>query len=472
MMELHPYVAGFFVETENRLNVTEKFTGKVMANVGMACSDMLETAISAAVKCEKHLVRMSSSRKYEILRFIYEKLLEEKEHFARIISMEAGKPLKFALIEAERAAQTFLTAAEEAKRIHSEHLLLDWFPHGEGKEAIIKLFPVGTVAGITPFNFPLNLVAHKVAPAIAAACPMILKPASSTPLSALELARIIDMSPLPKGALSVLPMSHGVSAPLIEDERIKKISFTGSPQVGWKMKSECGRKRITLELGGNAAAVVAQSANLNEAVSKCVTGAFAYSGQVCIHTQRIFVHQSLYDNFLNEFLQKTALWKAGNPLEMETAVSVMIDEHNAIRVEQWIHEAMSQGAKCVAGGKRQGSFVEPTVLVNTNPQMSVWKDEVFGPVVIIHPYDDFQDAINMVNDSDFGLQAGVFTNSIDEMNRAFAQIDVGGVLINESPTFRVDHMPYGGIKQSGFGREGLKYAINEMSEMKVLLKPS
>jgi acyl-CoA reductase-like NAD-dependent aldehyde dehydrogenase len=471
MKTYFPYVAGEFVETKEFIDVTEKFNGNVFARAGIANGTLLGKSISEAKTAEKKLAEMSSGARSRILMQIAEQLMTEKHWFAEILAMEAGKPLRYALVETERAAQTFQTAAEEAKRIHSELLPLDWFSHGENKEALIKLFPVGVVSGITPFNFPLNLVAHKVAPAIAARCPIILKPASATPLSSLELARIIDQTDLPAGAFSVLPMSHSVSRPLINDVRIKKISFTGSPEVGWQMKQDCGRKKITLELGGNAAAIVTESANMDEAAGKCVTGAFAFSGQVCIHTQRIFVQREMFDGFLKAFLQKTASLKYGNPLDIATDISVMIDESNALRVENWIQEALLQGATLLAGGKRSGCFIEPTVLTGANPEMKVWKDEVFGPVVIIEPYDGFSHAIEMVNASVFGLQAGVFTNHIDEMNIAYRDIETGAVLINESPTYRIDHMPYGGIKESGFGREGLKYAINEMCEMKVLLKP-
>ncbi len=470
MKNYNPYVSGVFTDTDTSISVKEKYTGVEFAKAGLANEKMLKNAITNAVASEKEMENLSSYERYEILKFIADRLYSERDFFAEIIAKEAGKPLKYALIEVERASQTFMIAAEETKRIHSEILSLDWYSSLK-KEAVVKLFPVGTVAGITPFNFPLNLVAHKVAPAIAAGCPIILKPASATPLSCLELAKIIEASPLPKSAFSVLPMNHTVSKPLIEDDRIKKISFTGSQEIGWEMKKRCGKKRITLELGGNAAAIITDSTDITEAVAKCVTGAFAYAGQVCIHTQRIYADKKIYDDFLNKFLEKTSGLKAGNPLQRDTDISVLIDEPNAIRVESWINEAVSRGAKILSGGKREGSYVEPTVLNNTNPEMKVWKDEIFGPVVIIEAYDKFFDALDMVNNSVYGLQASVFTNKIDEMNTAFREIKAGGIMINESPTFRIDHMPYGGIKESGYGREGIKYAIHEMSEIKVLVKP-
>jgi acyl-CoA reductase-like NAD-dependent aldehyde dehydrogenase len=463
------YSSGKFITTNVGFTVKDKFSGEEFAKVCTADHQLLEQAIVAAVKSENEMEQLSSHRRFEILSFIANELYKNRHEMAEIIAREAGKPLKYALIEAERASQTFLIAAEESKRISSEIYPLDWF--GEmRKEAIVKMFPIGTVAGITPFNFPLNLVAHKVAPAIAAGCPIILKPATATPLAALELAKIIDKSNLPKGAFCVIPMSHNVSKPLIVDDRIKKISFTGSQEIGWEMKKQCGKKRITLELGGNAAAIVTDSADLDEAVAKCVTGAFAYSGQVCIHTQRIFVQKSMFSEFLEKFTEKTKSLRYGNPLETNTDISILIDEPNAIRVESWIKEAIAEGAKLISGGKRTGNFVEPTILSKTKPGMKVRKDEVFGPIVCIEEYDSFENAIALTNDSVFGLQAGVFTNRIDEMNRAFREIKVGGVMINESPTFRMDQMPYGGVKESGFGKEGVKYAIHEMSEIKVMVK--
>lgn len=470
MKKFKPLLAGRFYETEETVIVAEKYSGKAIAEVCMADENMLEIAITQAVNSEDEMKNLSSYEKSEILKYISTRLWEEREKFAEIIAQEAGKPIKFALIEAERASQTFMIAAEEAKRIESEVISLDWYS-SINKEAVVKLFPLGTVSGITPFNFPLNLVAHKIAPAIAAGCPFILKPALTTPLSALELAKIISESDLPKGGLSVLPMTHSVSKPLIEDDRIKKISFTGSQEVGWEFKAKCRKKHITLELGGNAGAIVTKSCDLEEAIAKCVTGAFAYAGQVCIHTQRIFVEKSIYNEFLARFKEKTKKLKFGNPLESQTDISVLIDEPNAIRVEEWINQAIAEGAELILGGKRDGSFVQPTILTKTNPKMKVWKDEIFGPVVNIEPYDDFDQAINMVNDSIYGLQSAVFTNNISEMNAAYKKINAGGIMINESPTFRIDHMPYGGIKESGFGREGIKYAIREMSEMKVLVKP-
>jgi len=327
------------------------------------------------------------------------------------------------------------------------------------------------VAGIAPFNFPINLAVHKIAPAIAAGCPIILKPASSTPLSTLEFAKIVDKTSLPKGALSILPMVRQAGNQLVTDERFKLLTFTGSPEVGWKMKNDAGKKKVILELGGNAGVIVTKTADIDAAVAKCVVGGFAYSGQVCIHAQRMYIHAEIFEKFTQKFAETVKLLKHGNPLDMQTDISAMIDENNAIRVEEWVNEAVNSGAKLICGGNRKGAFYPPTVLTETHKDMKVCALEVFGPVVTLEPYYNFNDAIEFINDSRYGLQAGVFTNEIDEMNVAFSQLEVGGVIINDVPTFRVDHAPYGGIKDSGLGREGVKYAIQDMMEAKILIKP-
>lgn len=470
MKKYAPYVGGEFIPTNNSYKVICPWDEQAVADVDLAGTKQLELAISKAQSVKEQMLNLPSFKKYEILMDIASKIKERRNEMANTLSLEAGKPLKLALGEIDRAIQVFIIAAEESKRLPSEFIQIDWTPAGEGKEGIVKYFPVGLIAGISPFNFPLNLSVHKIAPAIAAGCPIILKPARSTPLSALILAEIIDTTALPKGAFSVLPMDRVAGNQLVTDERFAMLSFTGSPQVGWKMKNQAGRKKVVLELGGNAGVVVTPSANLDIAISKCLTGAFAYSGQVCIHTQRIFVHTSLFNKFTDQFIENTSKLKQGSPSDITTDISAMIDEENAIRVEEWIKESVEQGAKILFGGKREGSFVQPTIITNTKQDMKVCAMEAFGPVVVIEPYENFEEAINMINSSEFGLQAGVFTNQIDEMNHAFNKLEVGGVIINDVPTFRVDHMPYGGVKNSGFGREGVKYAIFEMLEPKVLVK--
>jgi len=316
----------------------------------------------------------------------------------------------------------------------------------------------------------ISQLPSKIAPAIASGNCIIIKPARATPLSTLELAKIIDETELPKGAFSVLPMDREAGQQLVTDERFAMLTFTGSPQVGWKMKSQAGKKKITLELGGNAGVIVSSSANIDLAVAKCTVGSFAYSGQVCIHIQRIYVHENIFDEFTTKFTEIINKYKIGKAEEPDTDISAMIDEENAVRVEDWINKAIKDGAKILLGGKRNGTVVEPTILTNTKKEMNVCKMEIFGPVVTIEKFSDFNEAVKLVNDSEYGLQAGVFTNAIDEMNYAFNELEVGGVMINEVPTFRVDQMPYGGVKNSGFGREGVKFAIVEMMEPKLLVK--
>lgn len=463
-------IGGEFRELTTTYEVVSPINCQIIAKCSLAGNKELEEAIAAAQAIESEMGQMASYKKQEILFGIVAGLTAEREELAKTLCLEAGKPLKYALGEIDRTIQTFRVAAEECKRLPAEYIQLDWTPAGEGKEGIVKYFPVGIVAGIAPFNFPMNLVAHKVAPAIAAGCPIILKPARSTPLSALSLARIAYNAGLPKGAFSVLPMDRIAGNQLVTDPRFALLTFTGSPQVGWKMKEQAGKKRIVLELGGNAGVAVSESANISLAAAKCVVGAFAYSGQVCIHTQRILVHQSVFEQFTSEFISLTKKIKIGDPLDINTDFSVMIDSQNAERVEDWINEAVANGANVLAGGKRTGNMVEPTILTNTKPQMKVCALEVFGPVVSIEPFDEFSSAISQINNSDFGLQAGVFTNNLDEQNYAFSYLKVGGVIINDVPTFRVDHMPYGGIKNSGFGREGVRFAMLDMLEPKLLVK--
>ena len=466
------YVGGVFQKTDDELQVVNPYTGEVFAETWLAGDDELEAAISGAQAVEKVMREMSSFQRYQILFHIAAVLMKKKDYLARILAQEAGKPLAYAAGEIDRSSQTFLIAAEEAKRLPKEYISLDWTPAGANKEGIVKYFPVGLIAGISPFNFPMNLASHKIAPAIAAGCPIILKPASATPLSTLELARIIDETSLPKGALSVLPMNRKMGRKLVNDERFKLLTFTGSPAVGWKMKSEAGKKKVVLELGGNAGVIVTGSADIDLAVKKCLTGGFAYSGQVCIHTQRIFVEKPIFRDFVGKFMEAAKSLKSGDPLDTETQISSMIDEENAIRVENWVHEAVAKGASILCGGHREGTFFEPTVLTNTEKSMKVNCLEIFGPVVTVEPYATFEEAIGFINDTPFGLQAGVFTNRFDEISKAFNQIDVGGVVIQDVPTFRVDHMPYGGVKDSGLGREGVKYAILDMMEPKILVQPS
>lgn len=464
------YSAGEFVSTKLVLEVRNSYTNKVFATTFIAGKKELENSISKALALQNKLKHLPIFKRYEILMQIAEEIGKNKNHLSNILAQEACKPLKYATGEIERAKQTFIIAAEEAKRLPKEYFSIDWTRSGQNKEGLVKYFPIGLIAGIAPFNFPLNLAAHKIAPAIATGNPIILKPARSTPLSVLELVRIIDNTSLPKGAVSILPMDRESGNQLVTDNRFKMLSFTGSPEVGWKMKNNAGKKKIALELGGNAGVIITKSADIDKAISKCVIGSFAYSGQVCIHVQRIYVEENIFNDFAEKFIETIKKLKIGNPIDINTDISSMIDEENAIRVENWVNEAIADGAKVLCGGNRNGTYYEPTVITNTKQEMKVCKMEIFGPVVTIEKFSKFNNAVNEINNSEYGLQAGVFTNNIKEMNLAFDKLEVGGVMINDIPTFRVDHMPYGGVKNSGFGREGLKYSIYEMMEPKLLIK--
>ena len=454
------------------LIVSNPYDSQPIAKTWLADRQEYEQAVVAAGKAFGPLREMSSLGRSNVLRELAQKLTTQEDYIASIIAREAAKPWRFALAEVRRASQTLRVASEEARRLPKEYLSLDWTPEAAGREGIVKYFPIGPVAGISPFNFPLNLAMHKIAPAIAAGCPIVLKPASSTPLSTLALAKMIDETALPKGTVSILPMDRNTGNLLVTDDRFKLLSFTGSPSVGWKMKADAGKKKVVLELGGNAGTIVGATANLDHAVKRCITGGFAYQGQVCIHAQRIFIHQSLFEAFSNKLVEGVRNLKYGDPLSPDTDITSMIDENNAIRVEQWIGEAVNAGAHILIGGKRKGTYVEPTVMTQAGPGMKIYDEEAFGPVVTLHPFETFEEAVRNVNNSRYGLQAGVFTNDIRELDLAFNQLEVGGVIHNDTPIFRADHMPYGGVKDSGLGREGVRYAILDMLEPRILVKGS
>ena len=464
------YCGGKFIETTKSLEVINPFTNKVFATTYLADKSDLNKAIQKAEDIRQEMQNLSSYKRYTALMYISNTLNERIDEFAELLCLESGKPMIYSKGEIARSVETFKIAAEESKRLPGEVMSLDWTPAGEGKHGVVRYFPVGLVAGISPFNFPMNLAVHKIAPAIAAGCPIILKPSTNTPLSTLALSKIIDETDLPKGAVSILPMDRATGNQLVTDDRFKLLSFTGSPYVGWMMKAEAGRKKVVLELGGNAGLIITKTANLKIAVKKAVIGGFAYSGQVCIHAQRIYVAKEIFSEFSKLFIEQVKTLKLGDPISMETEISAMIDENNAKRIEGWVNEAVQEGAKIICGGNRNGTYYEPTVLVDTKPKMKVCALEVFGPVVTLEPFDDFKTAVEEVNNSEFGLQAGIFTNQIDEMDYAYNHLEVGGVIINDAPIFRVDHMPYGGVKDSGLGREGLKYAIQDMMEAKILVR--
>lgn len=445
------------------------YDGAPIAVVHRAAPDDLEQAIQAAAAAFKTTRSTPLHRRAAALRAIAAGIEARAEDLARTIALEAGKPIKQARIEVARSIVTFSTAADEATRSNDEALRLDAAPGGEGRHAIVRRFPVGPVAAITPFNFPLNLVAHKVAPAIAAGCSVVLKPASQTPVVALKLAEIIASSGWPPEALSVLPLASRDAAPLVEDERFALLTFTGSPAVGWDMKRRAGRKRVTLELGGNAGVIIHSDADLAVAAERCVVGGFSYAGQSCISVQRIFVHAPVYAAFMDLFVPQVRALKVGHPLDETSDLSSLINPAEAERVAAWLDEARSTGAEFLTGGVVQGGVVAPTIVARAAPELRVNCQEIFAPVVTVQPYDTFEEALEAVNNSDFGLQAGVFTRDVGRIFQAYDALEVGGVIVNDVPTWRLDPMPYGGVKQSGFGREGLRYAIEEMTERKLLV---
>lgn len=462
------YIAGEWIETGNAVEVRSPYNDELVAIVHRAGPEEIESAISKTTESFDITRKLPAWKRAQVLESISAEIAIRREDFAQTIALEAGKPIRTARIEVDRAVFTFKIAAEESKRIYGEVVPLDWIPGTEGREAQVRRVPLGPIVGISPFNFPLNLVAHKVAPAIAAGNPIILRPASQTPVSALKLAEVISASGWPVEAFSVVPSTTQDAAPLVEDERIKLLTFTGSPAVGWRLKTQAGRKRVTLELGGNAGVIVHHDADVSYAAERVAWGGFSYAGQSCISVQRVYVHEDVYEAFAEDFVQRVKLLKVGDPLDEATDVGPMIDPGAAGRVEEWVAEAKQAGATVLTGGSRDGNLWQPTVLTDLQPDMRVSCQEVFAPLVGLYRYSDIKEAIEGVDESDFGLQAGLFTRDMNIVKQAFDDIEVGGLMVNDVSTFRIDHMPYGGVKQSGFGREGLRYAMEEMSELKLL----
>lgn len=470
LMKHYPILlAGQELDTQTKVEIQNPYTGEVAATVAYASKDNILDAIDKAYKIFPVTRKIPSFKRAEILLSVAEQLKANSDEFAKTIVEECGKPLFYAKGEVKRCIDTFTIAAEECKRIQGDFFSLDAVVRGKDRYAITQRFPEGVVAGISPFNFPLNLVAHKIAPALAVGAPIILKPSPRTPLSALLLGNLIANTEWPKDAISVIPCANNDASVLVEDPRIKVLSFTGSAVVGWSLKKQCGTKKLILELGGNAGVIVHSDANLKNAAERTVMGSFAYSGQVCISVQRIYVQESVFDEFIKYFKEETEKLVTGDPMDPKTTFSVMINEDNAIRIENWINEAKKSGAKVLVGGERKGSYFPPTVLTEVPKDAKVVCVEAFGPVVVIEKYKEFDEAIKIVEDSDFGLQAGVFTQDISNILKAYDEINVGGLMINDVPTFRVDQMPYGGNKDSGFGREGLKYSMEEYSQIRLLM---
>src|SRR5271155_2711612 len=463
------FFGGPLMEDGDVVEVRAPFDGSVIARVVQARREHAEAAIAAAVKAFGTTRRLPAFERQRVLRRIAEAITERREEFARTIVQEAGKPIKLARIEVDRAIFIFTVAAEEATRIYGEYLPLDWQEFTAGRWGIVKRFPLGPIAGITPFNFPLHLVSHKIAPAIAAGCSLVLKPAPQTPLSSLLLAECVQQAGWPDGGLNVLPLSNEDGSLLVTDERIKLISFTGSVPVGWDIKRRAGKKKVALELGGNAGAIVHSDADLSYAAERCIAGGFGYAGQTCISVQRILVEQSVYGKFTDLLVEGVKILKTGDPMEESTDIGPLIRESDAIRVVNWVEEAVRSAALLVCGGGRHGSVVDPTVLTGTKPDMKVNCQEIFGPVVTVEPYHSFEEALKRINKSDDGLQAGLFTRDVKLLFEAFDELEVGALIAGDIPSFRIDQMPYGGVKDSGIGREGVRYAIEEMTEPKLLV---
>ncbi len=443
-------------------------TGEVVGRTFQADAALLEEAVQATVQAFEVMRKLPTYERAGILRAISEGISAQKEEIARLMVQESGKPIRDCRVETERAVFTFRQAAIEAERIGGEVIPLDLMPGSKGRLGITRRVPIGPVLGISPFNFPLNLAAHKIAPAIAAGCSILLKPPSADPLTMLTVGRIIADSGIPAGAVNIVPTNRTMGDRLVQDERFKLLTFTGSMDVGWRMKAMAGKKKIVLELGGNAAVIVDKDADLEVAARRISTGAFSYAGQTCISVQRVYVHEAIADQFLPSLKANTEALKLGDPLEDTTDVGPMIDEKALTRTEQWVQEAVSEGAHVVTGGKREGSFFQPTILTNVKRESKVCSREVFAPIVDVFTFHDFDEALKAVNDSNYGLQAGVFTQNLEHAFRAFNDLEVGGVIVNDISSYRIDHMPYGGVKESGLGREGLKYAIEDMTELRLM----
>lgn len=473
MREYPLFLAGEWAAGSERVEIRSPWEGEAVGAVAFGDEDVIRAALARGHEAEPALARLTAHERRHLCRRVAEGIAARADELAELIRDEAGKPITVASAEVERGVQTFEFAAEEAGRL-SEAVDLDAVAAGAGRVGLVRRLPVGLVAAVSPFNFPLNLVAHKLAPAFAAGCPVVLKPASQTPMTALALAQICEEAGLPKGGLSVIPASRAAADVLTTDPRVKLLSFTGSPQVGWAMKERAGRKRVVLELGGNAGVIVHDDTDVERAARRAGFGAFVYAGQVCISVQRIFVQARAYERFKRALLD----WiegelRVGDPRDPRVLCGPLIDEKNAARVLAWIDEAKARGARLLCGGERRGNVVTPALLEEVPGDARLSCEEAFGPVATLEPYEELDDAIARVNDSAYGLQAGVFTDSLAHVWRCYERLEVGAVIHNDVPTFRVDHMPYGGVKDSGFGREGVPFAVEDYTERRLLaLRPA
>jgi glyceraldehyde-3-phosphate dehydrogenase (NADP+) len=467
----HPiFLAGRWVESPDVLEIANPADPSTPAGWTYTATEaQYDEAVDAAVAAFEVTRKLPAYERARILHEISAGLRARREELGRLIALEAGKPIRDALVEVDRATLTFRLGAEEAERMTGELIPLDLMPAAKDRVGITRRFPIGPIAAISPFNFPLNLAAHKLAPAIASGNPIVLKPPSKDPLTMLAVAEIVEAVGVPSGSVSILPMTRELGDRMVADPRFKLLTFTGSPSVGWRMKERAGKKKVVLELGGNAGVIVDKSADLDWAIKRCLVGAFAYAGQVCISVQRAFIHEDIWDQFMERFVEGARALKVGDPLDPTTDLGPMVDVNAASRTERWVDEAVALGGKVLLGGKADGTFFPPTILTDVPPTAQVCSNEAFAPLVVAFPFRDFDEAIAGVNDSMFGLQTGVFTNDLAGAWRAFSELEVGGVIVNDVPTFRIDNMPYGGVKDSGLGREGLRYAIEDMTEIRIMV---
>ncbi len=463
------YLANQAESPNNDLNVTNKYTGEVVTRVAIADPQTIDRGIAATVEAAPAMREMPPYARQAVLQHCVDRFSERRDELAQALCVEAGKPIKDSRGEVTRLIDTFRIAAEESVRIGGEVMNLEISPRAKGYRGMFKRVPIGPCSFISPFNFPLNLAAHKVAPAIAAGCPFILKPASRTPIGALIIGEVLSETDLPRGAFSILPCHREGADLFTTDERLKLLSFTGSPAVGWNLKSKAGKKQVVLELGGNAACIVDEDADLDDTVKRLIVGAFYQSGQSCIGVQRILIHEKIYAELKERLVHATLKLVAGDPKNEDTFIGPMIAESEAERLEQWIAEAAAAGGTILCGGQRNGAILEATLLENVPGELKICAQEAFGPVAVLSSFSEFDEALRQVNDSVFGLQAGIFTRDLYKMQRAWDQLDVGGVIIGDVPSWRVDNMPYGGVKDSGLGREGIRFAIEDMTEIRLLV---
>ena len=463
------YLNNVAQQPNSDLEVTDKFTGEVAFRVAQADAATIDAAIAGAVEAAEPMARMASYERQEVLTHCVTRFKERADELAYALCVEAGKPIKDSEGEVSRLIDTFRIAAEESVRMTGEIQTMDISPRAKGYQGMWKRVPIGPCSFISPFNFPLNLAAHKVAPAIAVGCPFVMKPASRTPLGAIIMGEVLAETNLPKGAFSILPASRDGADLFTTDDRLKLLSFTGSPDVGWDLKARCGKKKVVLELGGNAAVIIDHDADLDDALARVIFGAFYQSGQSCIGVQRILIHADVYDRFRDMLVAKTKTLISGDPKDRDTFIGPMIHVKEATRLDGWVQEAVSLGGTLLVGGKRDGAMLDATLLENVPADAKIVTEEAFGPVAVLSKFTDFGEALAEANRSKFGLQAGVFTRDLFKMFDAWDHLDVGGVVINDVPSFRIDNMPYGGVKDSGLGREGIRFAMEDMTEIRNLL---